>query len=110
VQAGLIDTDVLIDALRNVPQAVGFLASQQTGGSIAISVITAMELVAGCRDARELSLLDQFLLNFSILPMSASASSSAHQLMRAHTLGHGLTVPDALIAASALEHGGILFT
>ena len=52
----LIDTDILVDALRGITDAVDFLASLQADSALQISVISAMELIAGCRNARELSI------------------------------------------------------
>jgi predicted nucleic acid-binding protein len=47
----LIDTDVLVDALRGMTDAIDFLASLQADSALQISVISAMELIAGCRNA-----------------------------------------------------------
>ncbi len=48
--AGLIDTDILIDGARRLPSAVAFLTMRQAEAPLRISVISAMELVSGCRD------------------------------------------------------------
>jgi predicted nucleic acid-binding protein len=42
--------------------------------------------------------------------MSAAASQIAYQLMESFFLSHGLLIPNALIAVTALEHGLILHT
>ena len=49
---GLIDSDILVDALRGIPAAIAFLADQRAAGGIPISAISAMELVGGCRNNR----------------------------------------------------------
>jgi len=108
--AGLTDTDILIDAARGLPDAIAFLSSQRAGAGISISIISSMELVAGCRDAAELRQIQQFLRQVTSLPVSASISQAAHQLMESFSLSHGLQIPDALIAATALEHGLTLYT
>jgi predicted nucleic acid-binding protein len=59
--AGLIDTDILIDAARSRSEAEAFLRSRRAGAGISISIISAMELVAGCRDATELRQIQRFL-------------------------------------------------
>ena len=69
-----------------------------------------MELVAGCRDAADLRQIQQFLRQVTSLPISASISQAAHQLMESFSLSHGLQIPDALIAATALEHRLTLYT
>jgi len=106
---GLTDSDILIDASRGLAEAVAFLTAQQNVGS-RISVISAMELVAGCRNAKELSQVQQFLQTITILPVSANVSQVAYRLMETFFLSHGLLIPDSLIAATALEHGLTLYT
>jgi predicted nucleic acid-binding protein len=107
---GLTDTDILIDAARGLADAGEFLTAQRVVKGIHISIISAMELVAGCRNAVELAQLQQFLQRVIILPISAAVSQRAYQLMESFSLSHGLLIPDALIAATALEHGLTLYT
>ena len=108
-EAGLTDSDILIDASRGLGEAIEFLTSQRSAGS-RISIVSAMELVAGCRNAKELSQVQQFLQRVAILPVSANISQSAYQLMEVFFLSHGLLIPDSLIAATAMAHGLTLYT
>jgi len=103
--AGLTDTDILIDATRGLEDAVAFLTAQQIASGVHVSIISAMELVAGCRNKAELAQVQQFLQRVTVLPVSATASQTAYQLMESFFLSHGLLIPDALIAATALEYG-----
>ena len=96
----LFDTDVLIDAGRGQDEALDALQAAEE--RLAVSVITEMELVVGCRDKHELQALDQFLERFAVLPISGPASRKAVALMRTYRLSHGLLIPDALIAATAI--------
>ena len=107
---GLTDTDILIDATRSMPEAVAFLTAQQTALGIRISIVSAMELVVGCRNKAELAQVQQFLGRIVVLPVSSLASQTAYQLVESFYLSHGLLIPDALIAATALEHGLTLYT
>jgi len=107
---GLMDTDILIDATRGVEDAVAFLTTQQVGAGVHVSIISAMELVVGCRNKAELAQVKQFLQQVTVWPVSATASQTAYQLMESFFLGHGLLIPDALIAATALEYGLTLHT
>jgi predicted nucleic acid-binding protein len=50
-EAYLVDTDVLIDYLRDHPQAVAFLEAQP--GPLLISAITVAELYAGVGEGAE---------------------------------------------------------
>ena len=109
-ERGLIDTDILIDALKGVERSKRFLFERQIQGTIQISVITAMELIRGCRNAMELNSLLKFMNTWSVLPIGPSASRKAYEWIVSFSLSHGLQIPDALIAAAAVEHGLTLFT
>ena len=60
----LIDTDILVDAGRGVPKAVACLERLEQEAVLAISVVSQMELVVGCRNKQELSDLGGFLKRF----------------------------------------------
>ena len=106
---GIIDTDILIDATNGNEDAISFLVSQQVVG-IQISIISAIELVVGCRDKVELTQTQKFLQDCIVLPVTATASQIAYQLIESFYLSHGLIMADALIAATALEHDLTLYT
>jgi predicted nucleic acid-binding protein len=99
----LIDTDILIDAARNVKEAVNALQQvEQHQPSAAVSSVTQMELIIGCRDKNELRSLDHFLERFQILSVSEQISDTAIDLLKQYRLSHGLQIADALIAATAI--------
>jgi predicted nucleic acid-binding protein len=58
----LIDTDILIDAARQINEAVDFLTKVERQFVLTISVITHMELLIGCRNKTELRNTDRFSL------------------------------------------------
>ncbi len=60
----IVDTDVLIDASRGVSEAISCLQQIEKQSSLAISVITQMELFIGCRDKTELRAVESFLSRF----------------------------------------------
>ena len=107
---GLIDTDILIDGQHNAPLALAFLSSQHAVGGLQISVISAMELVASCQNKADLAWVQRFLQRVMVLQVIPTTSHRAYQLMESFRLSHGLAIPDALIAATALEHGLTLHT
>lgn len=57
----MVDTDVLIDVGRGQSEAIACLELIEQRSSLAISVVTQMELMIGCRDKKEIRALDQFL-------------------------------------------------
>jgi len=107
---GLIDTDILVDDRRGFSDGVKFVAAQHAAGGITISIVSAMELVAGCRDARDIRQLQMFLGAIAVIPLSGTISIQALQWMEQFSVSHGLTIPDALIAATAFEQGLTLYT
>jgi predicted nucleic acid-binding protein len=106
----LVDTDILIDALRGAQDAIALISDWRHSSDVRISIVSAMELIGGCRNSGELAGIRTFLRNFVVVPISASASVLAQRLMESFHLSHGLQIPDALIGATALEHGLALFT
>uniref|UniRef100_UPI0040563ED7 PIN domain-containing protein n=1 Tax=Candidatus Electronema sp. TaxID=2698783 RepID=UPI0040563ED7 len=98
----LIDTDILIGAARGIHEATECLAWIRKSNSPAISIVTYMELVVGCRDKRELNNLDRFMLIFQIVRLNSRMSDIASDLLHSYRLSHGLLIPDAFIAATAI--------
>jgi predicted nucleic acid-binding protein len=108
--AALIDSDVLIDAARGQLEARAFLNDQNRAFRVQISTISAMELIVGCRNKIELSQTRRFLEPVRILPVDPNISDKAYDLIQEFTLSHGLMIPDALIAATAIRNGLTLMT
>jgi predicted nucleic acid-binding protein len=88
----LVDTDVFVDHLR------GARRMQLGRDRILYSVITRCELFAG-REAEE-ETVQRLLEPFEEVPVDRPVAERAGRLRRAG----GLRTPDALIAATALEH------
>lgn len=65
----LVDTDILIDAALQVDDAINCLDFLEETSSLAVSVVTQMELIIGCRNKAELRKLEQFLERFEIVPI-----------------------------------------
>jgi predicted nucleic acid-binding protein len=101
----VVDTDVLIDAARNLSEAVACLEQVEQNASLAISAVTEMELIIGCRNKAELRSLEHFLARFQVLRLKEQVSDTAVDLLRRYRLSHGLLIADALIAATALSSG-----
>jgi predicted nucleic acid-binding protein len=106
----LVDTDILIEAGRGTAEALDCLQEHEEKATLTISVITQMELLVGCRDKRELEKLTKFLKRFQVLHLDEVASRFAADLIKKYRLSHGLLIPDALIAASAMASGLPLLT
>jgi predicted nucleic acid-binding protein len=102
VSPTIVDTDILIDAGRQAGEAVDCLHQIEQRSTLAVSVITQMELFVGCRNKVELRDTERFLRRFEIITLDEEACHAAVDLLRQYRLSHGLAIPDALIVASAL--------
>jgi len=107
----ILDSDVLIDLARGDARAVDLvdgLISQ--GERPAISIITEMELFLGARTKAEQRSVRQLVQRFEVLPTSEMISVRARNLTVRYARSHGLTIPDALIAATAIANRALLLT
>ena len=98
----LIDTDILIDVSRGIPIAINRLQSEVENSTLAISSITQMELIVGCRNKTELQSLEKFLQRYVIIKVDELITDKAIELLIQYRLSHGLLIPDGLIAATAI--------
>ena len=100
----LVDTDVLIWHLRGYPQATRRLDEL---GTLTLSAVSYLEVLQGMRNKAELAAVKKMLERraATLLPVSEAITQRAIKLMEAITLSHGLQMGDALIAATALDHG-----
>lgn len=99
----LFDTDVLIWCFRGKAKAAQAIESAD---ALAISAVTYMELVQGVRNKQELRAIRSFLADLHIptLPLTENIGHRATIYLEEHALGAGLTMADALISATAMEH------
>jgi predicted nucleic acid-binding protein len=100
----IVDTDILIDVGRGEQTALDCLQRIEQQFQLAISVVTQMELIVGCRNKVELNKLEKFLQYFQSLKLTEQISDRAVKLLGQYRLSHGLLIADALIAATALEY------
>jgi len=100
----LFDTDVIIWALRGNLKASGRIDG---AASLHLSAVSYMELLKGARDKREQKAIQAFLrdLGFEQLPVTSAICHRAVIYVEEFALSSGLELADALIAATACEHG-----
>ena len=98
----LFDTNILIDYLNGIEQAQGELARFTDK---AISLITWMEVMVGatCDTAPAIR---RFLSLFASVPVDGAIGELAVVLRQKHRI----KLPDAIVWATAQEHGRILVT
>ncbi len=105
----LCDTNILIEISKN-NQAVS-LELQAIGiFRIAVSSITAGEFIYGALNKADLLKIKKALDAIQIIHVDELISDKHLSLLEKHSLSHNLTVPDALIAATALVNNFQLYT
>ena len=104
----LIDSNVLIDVSRGSAAAIKYVDG--LADLWALSQVTAMELIVGARDKRDLATIDEFLSLYPVIALSDSIGTGAYRLLKTYAKSHGLHVFDSLIAATAMEKALILAT
>lgn len=101
----LVDSDVLIDAGRGVHDAVACINEVEQRDDPAVSVVSQMALIVGCRRKADLRVVERFLQRFHVIHLNERISRTAIDLLHRYRLSHGLLLADALIAATALMDG-----
>ena len=107
----VLDTDVFIDHFRGLAAATAYIQGLRVAQR-ATTDVTVMELYKGALNRGQLTTIVRFLARNHVtrLPVSAAASQRAVTLLHDYGLAHGLGIPDALIAAMALEGDHTLVT
>lgn len=105
----LVDTSIFIDYLRGSESAKAWIASFSEG-ELAYSVITAAELLAGCRNRREQELVESELSRYPMVLVSGAISATAWEWYRQYQLSHGVGFLDCLIGATAHHYGLVICT
>ena len=110
----LIDTNWVIDALRETPGAVARIEGRLSAG-VAMSVITIAELYVGPnkrgRDRAELEAIAAYVAQFHQLPVDEETCEIFGQVKaRLELDGQPIGDFDTMIAATALQHDLILLT
>lgn len=105
----IFDTDVIVWALRGKKEASDIINAE---GERSFSVISYMELLQGGRNRAEIRVIKSFLSDgrFEMLPLSGEIGRLASHVFEEHCLSGGISVADALIAATAIVRGQMLCT
>lgn len=108
----ILDTNIIIDHLRNIPQATKQLQEIEDGNySGLLSVITITELLAAPRMSQErFAAINELFSLFDVVSVDYQIAVTAGNLLSKYRASHGLEPMDALIAATALVNEAVLFT
>jgi len=108
----VVDTNILIDHLRNIPQATKLLEEVEGDNFEGlISTITILELMAAPKmNEQRLVAIRELLEIFDHIPVDGQIAASAGIYMAKYRASHGLEPMDAIIAATARVKEAALFT
>ncbi len=107
----LLDTNVLILALRSDPKALDLLdALDRKREHVCISVATRTEILAGMRPHEEERTIELLGSLDNLLVDEITADQAGRLIYQDACQGIQLSFPDALIAATALHHDLTLAT
>ena len=98
----IVDTDILIDVVRSIPEAITYLQNLERGAIVGISSITYMELLIGCRNKTEQRKAERFVGRYQLAKLNEAIADRAIALLQQYRLSHGLLIADGMIAATAL--------
>jgi predicted nucleic acid-binding protein len=107
--ARLFDTSIFIDYLRGNETTKAWM-KDFSAGELAYSVVTAAELLAGCRSRSEQDIVEKELSLYPMVHISGAISLTAWEWYRQYRLSHGTGFLDCLIGASAHHYGLVVCT
>lgn len=106
----LLDTNVLIQALRHNLSVLDWLDAIRPTYYLYISVVSRTEVFAGMHPHED-QMTEELLTSLISLPVTASIADRAGRMIYTRARkGFQVSFPDALIAATALEHDLTLVT
>ncbi|MCS7040950.1 MAG: type II toxin-antitoxin system VapC family toxin [Caldilineales bacterium] len=106
----LLDSDVMIDLLREHPPAVAWFNGLDEEEEIALPGFVVMELIQGCRNKAEQERLQRVVTPYGVVwPTPRDCDRALERFLKYH-LSHGAGLLDVLIAQTALALGIPLYT
>lgn len=105
----IVDTNILIELFKGNDVVLPKLV-EVSPDTIALSAVTAMELYCGALNKLELQRIRKNLGAFHLCHITQEISAKSIELISRYSKSHGLQIPDAIIAATALELSSPLMT
>lgn len=105
----LVDTNIFIELFKGDAEVLAKLEAVGPD-TLGLSAVTAMELYYGALNKLELQRIRKNLGSFRLCHITQDISARAMELVAHYAKSHGLQIPDAIIAATALEHSFPLMT
>lgn len=106
----LVDTNILIDYLRNKNESINFIEESIKTADLFISVITIAELHAGIKNQKEHKIMEKFFSVFKTIDINSSIAEQGGLYRHKYGKSHSVCLADALIAASTSYANAQLIT
>lgn len=106
----LLDSDVMIDLLRQYPPAMRWLNSLDEEEEMVLPGYVVMELIQGCRNKREQEQLQRSVALYGTIWLSPADCDRALNVFTEYRLSHNAGVLDVLIGQTAVALGTPLYT
>ncbi|CAN5589778.1 type II toxin-antitoxin system VapC family toxin [soil metagenome] len=104
----LVDTNIFVEIFRNKDAILQKLID--SFDETCINTIIYLELVRGELNKKRYAEMEDYLSQYKLLHLTPTICQMSLELMRQFRLTNGLDFPDALIAATCLEHNLFLYT
>jgi len=105
----LCDTNILIEFYKNNNSVVSSL--KKIGqNNIAISIITATELIFGAINKSELQTINKGIKSLNLITINNEINTKFIELINKYSLSHKLSIPDSIIASTAIVNNISLYT
>ena len=106
----LIDSDVMIDLLRQYPPAIEWFYTLEDEEELLLSGYVLMELIQGCRNKAEQQTLQRELATYGAVWPAPADCDEALEIFTTYHLSHGAGLLDTLIGQTAVALGIPLHT
>ncbi len=105
----ICDTNIFIEFYKGNRQVIENL-HKIGNDNIALSSVTAGELIFGAFNKTELQNIQKDINELKVLHINEKISRNFINMMQKYSLSHNLDLPDALIAATVISSGFELYT
>lgn len=105
----LCDTNIFISAFNGRQDTIDQLGKIGLD-EVVLSAVTVMELFQGMGNKEELARMKKKIRYYDVVQIDEAVSIKALEFIESYKLSHGLSIPDAIIGATAVIHQIPLYT
>ena len=106
----LVDSDIIVDLIRNFPPAVNWFKSVSKSEEIFVPGFVVMEMIQGCKNKEEQDRVQKLLMGYSVVWLPPDECNLALENFSTYWLSHNIGLVDILIGQTAIALKTRLFT